>query len=102
MFTLSFTFALSSLLAYELTLILSQIGVAEKADDTVHDLAVVDLHCFPEVEVAENVKVLESSHQSLQDVYNPEGVLLDPSNVLAVILTVSPDDVPPSVILGFH
>jgi hypothetical protein len=76
--------------------------VAENADDTVHDLAVVDLHCLPEVEVAEKVKVVESSHQSFHEVYNPETVADEPSNVLAVISTVSPDNVPPSVILGFH
>jgi len=77
-------------------------GFAEKAEITVQERAVVDLHCLPEVEVAENVSVVLSSHQSDQLEYKPEGVFDEPSRVLAVMLTVSPEDVPPSVMVGFH
>jgi hypothetical protein len=56
----------------------------------------------PPVFVVEKVKVVLSSHQSLQEVYNPDGVLEEPSNVRAVIEVVKELVVPVKVIVGFH
>jgi hypothetical protein len=56
----------------------------------------------PPVLEVENVKVVESSHQSAHEVYNPEAVADEPSSVLTVIETVNELVVPVKVIVGFH
>jgi hypothetical protein len=50
----------------------------------------------------EKVKVVAWSHQSFQDVYNPDGVFEEPSNVRTVIEVVKELVVPVKVIVGFH
>jgi hypothetical protein len=50
----------------------------------------------------ENVRVVESSHQFDQEVYNPEAVADEPSKVLTVIETVKEVVVPLRVIVGLH
>lgn len=80
--------------------------VAVNALVTVHDL--VEIVCNlsvpdpPPVFTSLKVNVVESSHQSVQDVYNPDGVFEEPSNVRTVIEVVKELVVPVKVIVGFH